>query len=679
MVTHPTPADHRYDVAMIEHTATTLLQTAPVLEIRIPNTPRQGTVSGYFDNLQAFTQAAREWSGKAPAVYTTLNPCTPALLARAKNRLKDRVKSTTSDNDIVQRRWLPLDFDPARPAEISSTDAEHDAALERAKACTAWLHNHGWPAPVAADSGNGAHRLYAIDLPNDSASRTLLQRCLEALALYFSDSSVALDLTVFNPARIWKVYGTMACKGDNLPERPHRLARLLDVPAPVEVVTRAQLEALAALVPEPPPGPARSGPQARAPFDLERWIQDHDIHVASHSPWQSGGTRWVLNPCPWNGGHTNGSAFIVQHANGAIAAGCHHNGCNGQDWHALRELYEPGWRAAGTHPQDLHQGRNGDTREPTARPQAEQATQEPLSFAPALVSFAELLTLDIPERKRYVEWLPERGIVMVYGPRGAGKTMLMLGLTIGLTTGTAFLKWPVHHQTGVLYVDGEMPIVELRGRTVTLAHEAIPQDLHFLTGELVYEKLGVDLILTSEAARTAIEAILTAHPTIRVVILDNISCLFSGISEDKKQDWEPINTWLVRLRHRGITVVLVHHAGKGGQQRGTSGREDSLDAVLALEYPEDYRPEEGCHFHLRFQKARSIKGDAVTALDVRLEDLPDGPTWTFRPLEESSRERIKQMLDDGMSPAEIATELGISRSYVYRIKRGTAETQEDEL
>src|SRR5262249_45624357 len=202
-----------------------------------------------------------------------------------------------------------------------------------------------------------------------------------------------------------------------------------------------------------------------------------------------------------------------------------------------------------------------------------------------------------------VEWLPERGLVMVYGPRGAGKTMLMLELAIRLTTGKTFLKWPVDHTTGVLFVDGEMPLVELRERTVALARDPIPQRLHFLTGELVYEKLGVDLILTSTPARMAVEEILDANPHIRVVILDNISCLFSGISEDRKQDWEPINTWLVRLRHRGITVVLVHHAGKGGQQRGTSGREDSLDAVLSMEYPQDYRPEDGCHFQLRFKKS----------------------------------------------------------------------------
>src|SRR5262245_7035645 len=143
-----------------------------------------------------------------------------------------------------------------------------------------------------------------------------------------------------------------------------------------------------------------------------------------------------------------------------------------------------------------------------------------------------------------------------------------------------------------------------------------------------------------------------------------------------KQDWEPINTWLVRLRHRGITVVLVHHAGKGGQQRGTSGREDALDAVLSIDYPQDYRPEDGCHFQLRFKKSRSLKGEAVAAIDVRLEDGEDGPTWTFRPLEESARERVEQMLKDGMTPGEIVAELDVTRSYVYRIRRDLGKMQE---
>jgi hypothetical protein len=293
-----------------------------------------------------------------------------------------------------------------------------------------------------------------------------------------------------------------------------------------------------------------------------------------------------------------------------------------------------------------------------------------LSLAAAVLSFQELMTIELPERTRYIDWLPERGLAMVYGPRGSGKTMFMLGMAIGLTTGNPFMKWSIHQTTGVLYIDGEMPLVELRERAVSLAQHAIPQGLHFLTGEMVYAQLKRDLVLTTEEFRQAVEQILDEHPDISVIILDNISCLFSGISEDKKQDWEPINAWLVRLRHRGITAMLGHHAGKGGQQRGTSGREDSLDTVIAIDYPQNHRAEDGCHFHLRFTKTRSNRGDAVTALDVRLEEVPgEGLTWTVSTLDESRKERIRQMLDDGMSVSEIIKELEVSASYVHRLKR----------
>ena len=190
-----------------------------------------------------------------------------------------------------------------------------------------------------------------------------------------------------------------------------------------------------------------------------------------------------------------------------------------------------------------------------------------------------------------------------------------------------------------------------------------------MPSELAQARLGRDVTLTSTAARHEIETILEARPALRVLILDNISCLFPGISEDKKQDWEPINQWLIRLRHRGMTVIVGHHAGKNGQQRGTSGREDALNTVIALSYPPGYRQEEGCHFFWRFEKSRGLKGPAVEGLDVRFDETPTGPGWTYTTLEDVRAERLKLMLADGVPPRIIAEELGMSASYVYRQKR----------
>jgi hypothetical protein len=198
-----------------------------VFEIRCPNTTK-GTISGYFDDLHRAGIIAAEISGQVPAVYTTLNPVDPRLLSRSVNRVKCYVKDTTSDKDIVGRCWLPIDFDPIRPAGISSSDQEHAAAIERATECRTWLRHIGFPDGILADSGNGAHILLPIDCPNDKDAAGLIDDCVKAINARFSDDAVVIDLSVFNAARIWKLYGTLVCKGDSTPERPHRMAKILE-------------------------------------------------------------------------------------------------------------------------------------------------------------------------------------------------------------------------------------------------------------------------------------------------------------------------------------------------------------------------------------------------------------------------------------------------------------------
>jgi hypothetical protein len=326
-----------------------LLLPDAVVEMRALHAPKSGTVSGYFDDehLDQLVGWCEEYSGRAEGIYFTLNPVNRNLLARAANRAKPWAHHTTSDADILSRRWFPLDFDPIRPSGISSTDPEHEAAIQRAIECREWLRGKRFPEPsmVLGDSGNGAHLLVRVNLPNDNASRELVEGCIEAVALHFSDDIVGVDSTTANAARIWKCYGTLAAKGDDVPDRPHRLARLLEVPAKVRAMKPDLLHKLAALVPTPP-APASSGfrpVRGSSNFDLPAWIAEHELPVKQEKPWK-GGRLWILNPCPWNPTHGNHSAFLIQHASGAIAAGCHHDGCTGKDWHALRDRYEPGWR-----------------------------------------------------------------------------------------------------------------------------------------------------------------------------------------------------------------------------------------------------------------------------------------------------------------------------------------------
>lgn len=225
------------DPTEIARTVQLLWEPGTVMEIRCPKTPR-GVVSGYYDRMEALIRDSAYWSGRAEAVYITLNPVLPDLLARAYNRAAPYSKHTTKDQEIVRRRWFLVDFDPVRPAGISATEAEHAAALLRARECREWMRDRGWAEPIFADSGNGAHLLYPLDRANDDATRRLLEQCLEALAARFSDATVQVDRTTFNASRISKVYGTLAAKGDSVPKlgRVHRLARILEAPGQPQVL-----------------------------------------------------------------------------------------------------------------------------------------------------------------------------------------------------------------------------------------------------------------------------------------------------------------------------------------------------------------------------------------------------------------------------------------------------------
>src|SRR5204863_9284891 len=124
---------------------------------------------------------------------------------------------------------------------------------------------------VEADSGNGGALLYPVDLPNDDASRDLVERVLKALSERFNDDQVDVDTGVSNAARIWKLYGTLAGKGDSTAERPHRRAAILSVPTRTPV----PLDLLRAVA-RPPLDTLQNGQAVRG-FDVEAWLTLHNI------------------------------------------------------------------------------------------------------------------------------------------------------------------------------------------------------------------------------------------------------------------------------------------------------------------------------------------------------------------------------------------------------------------
>jgi len=194
-------------------------------------------VSGYYDDYDKLAGDVEPFDGKAN-IYVTLNPCRPELLARAANRLQFDAKITTGDDDILCDLWFPFDTDPVRPSDISSTEEELRAALAKRDEVAEFLSP--WAPVVKGVSGNGGHGLILLPgYPNTRKARQAKERLTRFLSDRFSDwevdesgrmilrkDGVSVDNTVFNLSRIWKLYGTIACKGDNVPDRPYRLSHL---------------------------------------------------------------------------------------------------------------------------------------------------------------------------------------------------------------------------------------------------------------------------------------------------------------------------------------------------------------------------------------------------------------------------------------------------------------------
>jgi len=299
--------------------------------------PRPSTVFGYFDNHERLAEEAVRIS--APGIYFVPNPVDPACLARCANHVKVNVtEPTTSDRDILRRRWLLVDCDPVRPAGISSTEYQHTEALNRARAIRTELFRLGWQDPILADSGNGGHLLYAVDIPTQDEG--LVAAVLDWLDLRFGGAEIQVDRTVFNPARIWKLYGTVAAKGENTEDRPHRLSRILEVPSEIQVTPSTLLSRVVRKIPRRPKLPR----QQTEAIDAERWIHDHGLQASGPTNWKDGSRKWVFEVCPWDSQHVNRSAYLIQFSDGGLVAGCHHNGCRGRGWAELRDLYEKGWR-----------------------------------------------------------------------------------------------------------------------------------------------------------------------------------------------------------------------------------------------------------------------------------------------------------------------------------------------
>ena len=297
--------------------------------------------AGYFRSADALIDALKRAKIHTQAnIYITLNSLNDACYDReAKDHFVEYMKPTASDNDITWYDWLMVDVDPIRPAGTSSSNDQVQKSRETARKIFRYLKSRGWNDPIVAMSGNGTHLLYSISMDVSQERQNLARDVLKTLNMLFRDNEMDVDMKTFNPARVCKLYGTMARKGANSKDRPHRMSQILWMPDEIIPTPMAYLQALVDSVPKPEQ-PQKYNSYNPNQFDLQKWIDDHGIEVTEKTTW-AGGTKWILDHCPFNDQHNNKDAAIVQTTDGKICYNCFHNSCADKKWKDFRLFYEP--------------------------------------------------------------------------------------------------------------------------------------------------------------------------------------------------------------------------------------------------------------------------------------------------------------------------------------------------
>lgn len=608
-----------------------LWRPGDVREVRIPTPGR--TDAGYFDSPDELVRAVETVDGRQN-VYVTVNPVDPALFARAANRIKAKVRTTTSDANVLERRWLPIDIDPQRPSDISASETERKAALDVTRKVWTYLNGLGWPEPVTAMSGNGYWLLYPIDLPNDPEAKGLVDGVLTHLAARFNTTAVSIDTTVSNASRIVAMIGTLKVKGDATADRPHRRSGLLRVPVELVPVPRGLLASLAAV---------HDAPRAAITVTGDRmpvgWVSKLlDGAGVTYREGTRGGRSWYrLSACPFHpDDDQGGDCGVGEDADGKALGHCFHNRGSGKGWQDFKA-------ALGLE---------------VSAPRVTSARVAPVvKVAGSRIDAADLLALDLPPLRWIVPGLIPEGTTILAAPPKVGKSCLIYQIAVEASIGGDVLGRRVTPGS-VLYLaleDGrrrgqQRLLAALAGRTMPHGRLEVQWDARPIGGGLEED----------------IREWLDSHPDAVMVAVDTLGKVRpsgDGRRNAYEVDVAAMSELQNLFRDRPVGLVIVHHARKESTDdfltsvSGTYGITGSVDTIVVV----------------RRKRNEAFGTIHVTGRDVADEEIParfDELTWTAAPavLAEGAFERneIYRVIEERgpIFPKAIGDLLELERSSV---------------
>lgn len=651
-------------------------------ELRAMKLQGQPNQSGFFSQAGAAAAAAYQLSQHhPPGVYVTINQVNSDKAAgQVINQSGPAQRGgSAADCDISRLTCLMVDIDSDRKSGTSATDDELAQAQGLADHLEVELVRHqGWPEPTMCMSGNGFYLLWRIALNNTADSVSLLKRVLAGLAGRCTDcAGASVDQSTYNPSRLIKVVGTMARKGpaDN-PERPHRLSHVIGYGSS-QVVTEAQLMAVAAPEPaKPANGNGRSIwdlPGMQSSFDMGTWLRQHQVPVGDPEPYQ-GGQKWLFTSLPpmcqsHPGGHQDLAAFVIERPDGTLQAGCRHDRCT-WGWHELRNYYEPGRHRLGlplpSMPQAAPRGGN-----PPAQPG--RSIFDPVPVNQLTGNGGQMH----PEVIKGV--LREREVMNVIAAPKVGKSWLVYSLAEAVAVGG---RWLGHrcNPGRVLLIDNELHqgTIETRMRRLCAPEALGDIDVISLRGQTVdFFQLASELL----------ERI--SPGDYKIIILD---CLYRaipmGLSENDNSDMTHLFNQLTQLAERAaVAMISVHHTSKGDQSQkaatdvgsgaGVLSRAPDTHLVLRQhQMPDHIVLDISCRSfapHDSMTLRREITGDDGGQNGViEWTECPDIEPVLFSPgqargLDEAGRAGWERVIDllageypEGLTKADLAARLGVA-------------------
>jgi len=291
------------------------------------------------------------------------------------------------------------------------------------------------------------------------------------------------------------------------------------------------------------------------------------------------------------------------------------------------------------------------------------------TYEDVICNTGDFMSIELPEKRNFIHpWLRENSITLLSGYPGVGKTFFALGLLNAVAKGEDFGPWKTETQMPCLFLDGEMPAQDIQER-ITSLNIATPN--LFVYSDALANQWGLPRAnLASDTWRTKMKSILTTRK-IKLWVIDNLASLAAGLDENKKQDWDPVNQWLLELRFAGIATIMLHHVSKDGKQRGTSAREDNLDISLMLKSPSNYVPEDGARFIVHFTKQRVSTKDLHLIADTEFKLIEENKryAWQWGSVKKETRKAVLESIDEGLDTKSICEALNITKGRVSQVKK----------